>query len=270
MGMIIRIVCAVLGAKLWGGWGLIAGLVAGHFIVKGLLTRRRRLDPLVRQKIETTVFGTAFPLMGYLAKVDGRVSEQEVQATEQLMASMRLSPEQRKEAIHLFKGGAQSEFNPEPLVSHFLTVCGQYIDIKQILLAYLIAIALADGTVHDAEKQALQKIAAQLGFSAFLFERMLKAAEAQQRFRGGYYRSRAGGTQAPNAAEELTGAYQALGLEPSATDSELKKAYRKLMSQYHPDKLAGQGIPDEMIKVATERSQEIQAAYDVVKKSRKG
>jgi DnaJ like chaperone protein len=54
------------------------------------------------------------------------------------------------------------------------------------------------------------------------------------------------------------------------TDAELKKAYRKLMSEYHPDKLAGRSVPDDMVKVATERAQEIQAAYDMIKKHRKG
>ena len=52
------------------------------------------------------------------------------------------------------------------------------------------------------------------------------------------------------------------------SDTEIKKAYRRLIREYHPDKLMGQGLPEAMIKEATERSQEIQAAYDMIKKSR--
>ena len=52
------------------------------------------------------------------------------------------------------------------------------------------------------------------------------------------------------------------------SDQEIKRAYRKLMSQYHPDKLIGQGVPEDMVKVATEQAKEIQVAYDLIKKHR--
>jgi DnaJ like chaperone protein len=47
-----------------------------------------------------------------------------------------------------------------------------------------------------------------------------------------------------------------------------KKAYRRLMSENHPDKLIAKGVPDEMIKIATERSQEISNAYEVIRNAR--
>lgn len=267
MGLIIRIVCAYVGYKLLWLPGIIIGLIVGHFIARALQQRQQRFDPSLRQQIESTLFGTAFPLMGYLAKADGLISTEEVNATEQLMAKMQLSPAQRQEAINLFKGGAKPGFKPEPLVRHFMHVCGSYADIRQILLVYLMTVAMADGNIDAAEKSALQAIAEQLGFSQFIFEQLLKMANAQQHFKGGHYQGGQRQQQA-SSADVVIEAYQALGVEPSCTDAELKKAYRKLMSQYHPDKLAGQGVPEEMIKVATERSQEIQAAYNIVKKAR--
>jgi DnaJ like chaperone protein len=90
-------------------------------------------------------------------------------------------------------------------------------------------------------------------------------AQAQGHFhsRGGY----GGGASAP-AGASLNDAYAALGVSADVDDKTLKRAYRKLMSENHPDKLIAKGVPDDMIKLATERSQEIQAAYEMIKKSR--
>ena len=76
-----------------------------------------------------------------------------------------------------------------------------------------------------------------------------------------------GGGQAKSATA-LEDAYKALGVTKDSSDAEIKRAYRKLMSQYHPDKLMGQGVPEDMIAMATEQAKEIQLAHDLIKKSR--
>ena len=59
-----------------------------------------------------------------------------------------------------------------------------------------------------------------------------------------------------------------LGVEPDSTEAEVKKAYRRLMSQHHPDKLVAKGLPEEMMKLAKEKTQEISAAYELIKEAR--
>jgi DnaJ like chaperone protein len=63
---------------------------------------------------------------------------------------------------------------------------------------------------------------------------------------------------------QLDDAYAILNVDPDASDSELKRAYRKLISQHHPDKLVSKGLPEEMMKIATQKTQEIRAAYECV------
>ena len=127
-----------------------------------------------------------------------------------------------------------------------------------MLLVYLIIMGLSDGQLNAAEEELLRTVAGRLGYHPAAFEQLLEMVLNQAHFAGGQSTS----------ASSLEDAYKALGVSKDSTDQEIKRAYRKLMSQYHPDKLMGQGVPEEMIAVATEQAQEVQTAYDLIKKHR--
>jgi DnaJ like chaperone protein len=118
--------------------------------------------------------------------------------------------------------------------------------------------ALSDGHFHPAEEALLTDIAGYLGYDQATFRHMMDMVQNQSHFGGGQV----------NSAVALEDAYKALGVTKESSDAEVKRAYRKLMSQYHPDKLIGQGMPEDMVAMATEQSKEIQVAYDAIKKSR--
>jgi DnaJ like chaperone protein len=134
---------------------------------------------------------------------------------------------------------------------------------------YLIVMALADGQLAQVERDILQDIAKQLGFNQLEFNRLLDMVISQTQFsRGGQQYSQHNSGSRQQSASSIQQAYKALGVSADASDQEVKRAYRKLMSQYHPDKLMGQGVPEDMINVATEQAKEIQLAYDLIKKQR--
>ena len=118
--------------------------------------------------------------------------------------------------------------------------------------------------MHPAESEILQRVAQHLGFERAQFLQFLDMLQAQQRFHQRGY-----GADTTTARDALADAYRALGVSSDASDAEIKKAYRKLMSQHHPDKLIAQGVPPDMIKLATEKTQEIQTAYELIQKARK-
>ena len=133
-----------------------------------------------------------------------------------------------------------------------------------MVLVQLISVALADGELHSKEESLSRSVALRLGYPNAAFDQLIRMIRAQGRFGAG-----AGSYGSAGQQSDLPSAYEALGVKASDSDAVIKKAYRKLMSEFHPDKLMGQGVPEDMVKVATERSQEIQAAHDLIKRDRK-
>ena len=128
----------------------------------------------------------------------------------------------------------------------------------------------ADGSSHPAEEKVLHDVCEYLRFPKFMLRQMEILVRAGGANRAGAEQRSSGGSSASRRNSDLTvaEAYTLLGVEKSAEQSEVKRAYRKLMSQHHPDKLVAKGLPPEMIKIATEKTQAIRAAYELVKESR--
>ncbi|MEM1112877.1 MAG: co-chaperone DjlA [Pseudomonadota bacterium] len=257
-----KLIGGVLGLLTGGIVGLLIGLGVGHLFDRGLSGAMVFGSSENLERIRITFFETTFLLLGCLAKSDGRVSKQEVDHTERIFKQMGLSYEQRQEAIALFKRGVAEDFQIEPTVAKFLEACGTVKQLHQTMLLYLVSLAMADHEVDESELRMLHRIASLLGYGTAQVEQLLRMAQAQEQFH-----SRGGGFAA-QPETTLNDAYAALGIGPDATNKELKQAYRKLMSENHPDKLIAKGVPEDMVKLATEKSQEIQAAYEMVKASR--
>jgi len=262
--MMGKITAGFLGWLVAGPMGAVIGLYVGHQFDRGLGGFLKPLSAEDQQRIGVCYFETTFSLLGYLAKIDGRISKEEITQAEALMVNMGLTADHRQQAIGFFKAGSRADFSLDQVMQRFVNICGRQNNLKRSLLNYLITLALADGELHPSERQVLQKVAHYLGFSKVVFEKLLQMIMAQAQFAG------AGSTTgAASTADQLNVAYKALGVSASNTDSEIKKAYRKLLSENHPDKLIGQGMPDDMIKLATERTQEIRKAYELIQLSRK-
>ena len=137
-----------------------------------------------------------------------------------------------------------------------------------MLLEILLQVALADGQIDQAEEAILVRVAEGLGVPRAQFQQILNMLLAQAQFSGAGRAHRGGQGAAGPSRPSLGQAYQVLGVTESASNQEIKKAYRKLMSEHHPDKLAAKGVPEEMIRMATEKTAEISKAYDMIKDSR--
>ncbi|MDA9014952.1 co-chaperone DjlA [Porticoccaceae bacterium] len=260
----VKIIAALLGWQVAGFIGAIIGFYIGSYFDRGLGSFSRPLSSAEQARVGACYFETTFTLLGYLAKADGRISEEEIAQAENLMARMGLTNEHRQQAIGLFKRGAKSDFSLDDSMQQFVSICGRQNNLKQSLLNDLMALALADGELHQSERQALEGIARYLGISKALFEKIIEMIMARAQFNGA---GSSGGYA--SSSSQLDAAYKALGVSADDTDSDIKKVYRKLVSENHPDKLIGQGMPDDMIKLATERTQEIRKAYELIQASRK-
>jgi len=266
---ILKLVAAVIGLFSLGPFGAILGWFAGSLIGNLITDGPRALLPggrrEIREERQAVFLKTLFLLMGRLAKADSRVSQSEIDHVEQFMAQAGMTAEHRKEAISHFQEGVKSEFHMDGTLNHFLAVCGRSLQMKHLLLVYMAGIAMADGDIHSAEKEILGRVASRLGYSEQAFNQLMAMIQGQNRFAGGagYQHQHGPGAGPRGATNTLEDAYQALGVSASDNDKDIKRAYRKLISQYHPDKLSHLG--EEFSNLANEKFLEIQQAYTKLK-----
>ena len=253
-----KLIGIIAGYLLLGFWGGLLGYFVGSVADRIRIYGTGGMNPLQNVLRQAVFLETVFISMGKLAKADGHVSQDEIEHVELFMQKLGMTAEHRLQAIAWFKQGADADFDIKPTYKRFMSVCGHTKNLKQVLLVYLIVMALADGHFHPAEEALLAEIAGNLGFDHAAFKQMMDMVLNQSHFGGGQ----------ANPVQALEDAYKALGVTKDNTDAEIKRAYRKLISQYHPDKLMGQGLPEDMIAMATEQAKEIQLAYDLIKKTR--
>jgi len=256
---VFKLVCALVGYYLLGIFGAFIGYFLGGIVDRSRAYGIGGINPFSSGHRQKVFLETVFILKGKLAKADGHISKHEIAHVEQFIQKLGMPAEYRQNAIALFNQGADPSFDFEPSLREFMSVCGHTHSLKQMLLVYLIVMALSDGRIDSSEERLLIDISRYLGYDETAFRQLLDMVLNQSHFAGGQTTSVAA----------LEDAYKAIGVNKESSDQEVKYAYRKLMSQYHPDKLIGQGLPKDMIAVATEQAQEVQVAYDLITKSRK-
>jgi len=263
-----KMVGGAFGFAMGGPIGAILGSVLGHKFDQGLEGLQQPLGDGYAdvERVQSVFFTTTFSVMGHLAKADGQVTADEIAMARQIMAQMQLDSEQQRIAINLFNEGKQSGFPLDEVLWQFRRETHRRNNLWRMFLEIQLHAAYADGKVHAEEQRILQHIAEQLGFSAQAFARLEQGVRAAHRFDG--YGGEAGARTAPSPKELLRAAYEMLEISDSSSGAEVKKAYRRMMNRHHPDKLVAKGLPEEMIKLATEKTQEIKQAYDLIKKER--
>ncbi len=216
-----------------------------------------------QKQISQKDFTTALlVLSASVMKSDGKPLKSELNYVKRFF-NKQFSPEFAQQQMIAFRDILKKNFDIEQVCN--LIKRAQPPHQRSVLIQYLFGIAQADGTVSEAEVQTIARIAALLDISRYEFEQ-LKAMFYNSSYSNNYSNNNNNYRRTTNAYESAADAYKTLGITKSATNEEIKKAYRKMAVKNHPDKFAQMG--EEYQKAAKEKFQKIQDAYENIKKER--
>ncbi|SEQ18026.1 DnaJ like chaperone protein [Rosenbergiella nectarea] len=247
-----------------GFWGIVGGVLLGHLVDTVMSNFAGNFKGTAHSR-QNLFFITTFQVMGHLTKSKGRVTEADIQLASTIMDRMQLQGASRQLAQQAFREGKETDFPLRQKLRGFRQACVGRVDLIKIFLEIQIQAALADGELHPNEQQVLYIIAEELGISRQQFELFIRMMTGGSHFgQQGYSQQQGGFRQAPQGPT-LQDACSVLGVSPEDDALTIKRAYRKLMSEHHPDKLVAKGLPPEMMTLAKEKAQKIQSAYELIR-----
>jgi len=243
--------------------GALIGAWIGHRFDKGIGLDFSALGGAKSDtERQAAFFYSTFSVMGYIAKANGQVTQHEIAFATAYMDKLGLKGTMREQAQEAFRDGKTTGFPLSERLAKLKSAVSNRQDLLLLFLEIQIQVAFADGNLDQDERDALHQIANDLGYSAQeldkLLEMIIAGASFHQHGQGGSNQSFA------QSGQQLENAYKVLGVTKENSASEIKKAYRKLMSQHHPDKLVAKGLPPEMMETAKQKAQDIQAAYELI------
>lgn len=296
-GKLLGLVLGIMSSA--GVGGIIIGVVLGHLFDRARRSRPR--DFFTAQATRQALFClTTFQAMGHLTKSKGRVTEADIRIATKMMDHLELFGEARAAAQQAFREGKANQFPMRNKLRKLRDACIGRFDLIRMFLEIQLQVAFVDGALHPNERRLLYVFADELGVTREQFELFMRNMERsghahqsgqKSSSQNSSYQSRQNGYQSrqnnnksyqrrnqshggqsygqrppmSSRGPTIESACRTLGVRPSDDAVTVKRAYRKLMSEHHPDKMMGKGLSPRMIDIAKRKAQDIQAAYEFLK-----
>jgi DnaJ like chaperone protein len=248
MGVLGKIVGGTIGFAIGGPLGAIAGAVFGHAFDVNNAADRIEGPPSMSatDTAQFTFFVATFSMLAKMAKADGPVTAEEIDSVERFMVSdLNLDPQSRRIGMNIFHTALNAPESFGDFARQFYRQFQHRPQMLDLLLDILFRVALADGRIAASEERLVKEAAAIFRFSP----------EHLQRIKARYQRA-------------VDRHYAILEVTPEDSDDEIKRQYRRKVGEFHPDKIAGKGLPEEFTRFAEEKFREIQEAYDAIRGER--
>lgn len=257
-----KVIGTLLGAATLKPWFALLGLLLGHQFDRGFASRYRAFSEAdSRPGTVPEGFNDAlFQCMGHLAKVDGRVTEDEIRAARSVMHRLNLGPGAVRRAIASFEQGKAPGFPLAATVKKARRDALRRPDRRLLFVRLLLEVGLSKPRMRSAERGMIWEICRELDIGRV----ELAQLEAMLRAQRGFRQSPAGSID----RDRVSDAYKTLGVKPDASNDDIKTAYRRQMNRSHPDKIAASDPGADELAAAEKRTREVRAAYELLKTRR--
>ncbi|MFK8068297.1 MAG: co-chaperone DjlA [Gammaproteobacteria bacterium] len=258
-----KVLGGIFGYLVNGPFTALLGALIGHALdtigSSSRMKLEKRKKTISAHAAQATYFSTTFSVMGHVSKADGYVSAEEIRIATQVMDQMDLTKPQREKAISLFNDGKRASFPIESVLKKLRNSCISQKNLLRMFMEIQIMAAMADGDLSQIERRLLLQISERLSILRMEYQRIEDRVKIAMKLA-----DKNDPGEITHSEKTIVDAYIYLGIKKSDSDREVKKAYRKLLSQHHPDKLVSKGLPEEMLKLATQKTHEIRQAYEVI------